>query len=787
MKLRTQFFLFLFMFGLVPLLIAVILNVPLVFERLESLYHKAHLQNLRAGFGELDQHLARRNEMVRLLAKFPEPGMLWSGAEQLSGDSLVTARGDYVEWINQVLFDQLDIIRILFVGDDGQLRYQLERDNTTGRLEPVTDRNGQPDREFIESGLKLNPGAVLTGPIVIDPESGEAAPNKFMLLGLVSPVMTASVAEDELSDEHHGVVVVDLDMGGLATAYRGMYWAYNDGRYLGMPGNSREVSTAFADFPGLQEIFTSGELGLWEYQGQQVLWIPLFMTEQSGPLWVGRSVDPSPIAKLRHAIELRVVTIVLGLLVVVLIVARLIAVRTEKLGNELTNGITRVMENNEVVRFPWKRPEELRVLGNNLTRLAETNAEHSTALEKYARELEESNRYKSEFLANVSHELRTPLNSILLLSRMLAADNNGAGSRENREQARVIHDAGTDLKALIDNILDLSRIEARHMTLVQEEVDLRGLLGHVQELLQPQYDEKGLVLAVEVDSNTPNTIQTDREKLRQILINFLSNAVKFTESGGVNVRMQSCSEETAGRFAVCIRVTDTGIGIPAAKQEIIFEAFKQADGSTSRRFGGTGLGLTISRELAQLIGADISIESQPGKGSTFSLLLPTVMPGPVTDAENGQAATAASRTPDALELALPAADYAGKRVLLVDDDVRNLLALTPLLESWNIDVMAAGDGSEALQTLETGGTFDLVLLDIMMPEMDGYEVTQEIRNRPDLEGLPVVALTARAGDEDRDRSLQAGAADCLVKPVDTGELKTMLDRYLANTEDKGVA
>jgi signal transduction histidine kinase/ActR/RegA family two-component response regulator len=787
MKLRTQFFLFLFLFGLVPLLIAVILNVPLVFERLESLYHKAHMQNLRAGFGELDQHLARRNEMVRLLAKFPEPGMLLSGADQQSSDTLVTTRRGYVEWINQVLFDQLDIIRILFIDDDGQLRYQLERDHATGRLEPVTDHNGQPDRELVEAGLKLNPGAVLTGPIVINPEAGEAAPNKFMLLGLVSPVMTASVAADEQSGEHQGVVVVDLDMGGLATAYRGMYWAYNDGRYLGIPGSSQKVSTAFADFHGLQEIFTRGELGLWEYQGQQVLWIPLFMTEQSGPLWVGRSVDPSPIAKLRSAIELRVVTIVLGLLVVVLIVARLIAVRTEKLGNELTSGITRVMENNEVVRFPWKRPEELRVLGNNLTRLAETNAEHSRALEKYARELEESNRFKSEFLANVSHELRTPLNSILLLSRMLAADNNVASSRENRKQARVIHDAGTDLKALIDNILDLSRIEARHMTLVHEEVDLRGLLGHVQELLQPQYDEKGLGLAVEVDANTPNTIQTDREKLRQILVNFLSNAVKFTESGGVNVRMQSCSEETSSRFAVCIRVIDTGIGIPAGKQEIIFEAFKQADGSTSRRFGGTGLGLTISRELAQLIGADISIESQPGKGSTFSLLLPAVMPGPDSDAENGQAATGDSRAPDTSELTLPAADYAGKRVLLVDDDVRNLLALTPLLESWNIDVMAAGDGDEALQTLETGGAFDLVLLDIMMPDMDGYAVTKEIRNRPDLEGLPVVALTARAGDEDRDRSLQAGAADCLVKPVDTGELKTVLDRYLANAEDKGVA
>ena len=786
MKLRTQIFLFLFLFSLVPLLTAVVLSVPLVFERLESLYHEAHLQNLRAGFGELDQHLARRNEMVRLLAKFPDPGMLGSGTDQMSSSSLETARRGYVEWINQVLFDQLDIIRIQFIDAAGQVHYLLERNNTTGRLESVADHNGLHDRELIEAGLKLNPGVVLTGPIVFKPEVSEAAPNKFMLLGLVSPIVTASLAEDEISRVHHGVIVVDLDMGGLATAYRGMYWAHNDGRYLGLPGSSRNESTAFADFPGLQDVFSRGELGLWKYQGQQVIWIPLFMTEQSGPLWVGRSVDPSPIAKLRHAIEIRVITIVLGLLVVVLIVARLIAVRMDRLGNELTQGITRVMENNEVVRFPWKRPEELRVLGNNLTRLAETSVEHSRALEDYARELEESNRYKSEFLANVSHELRTPLNSILLLSRMLAAGNDEACSEESRKQARVIHDAGTDLKALIDNILDLSRIEARHMTLVHEAVDLRGLLDHVQSLLQPQFDEKGLGLTVEVDSNAPASIHTDPDKLRQILVNFMSNAVKFTESGGVNVRVQSCSEETAGRFAVCIRVRDTGIGIAAGKQEIIFEAFKQADGSTSRRFGGTGLGLTISRELAQLIGAEITIESQPGKGSTFSVLLPAVMPDPDSAAENGKAALREPRRSDDVELVLPVADYAGKHVLLVDDDVRNLLALTPLLENWNLAVMAAGDGIEALETLETAGPFDLVLLDIMMPGMDGYEVTQEIRKRPHLERLPVIALTARAGDEDRDKSLQAGASGCLVKPVDSGELKAVLDQYLATADDSVV-
>jgi signal transduction histidine kinase/ActR/RegA family two-component response regulator len=527
-------------------------------------------------------------------------------------------------------------------------------------------------------------------------------------------------------------------------------------------------------------------LGLWEHQGQQVLWVPLFVTEKSGPLWVGRSVDPSPIAKLRHAIELRVVTILLGLLVMVLIVARLIAVRTEHLGNELTSGISRVMEHNEVVRFSWSRPEELRVLGDKLTRLAETHAEHNTALQEYANELEKSNRFKSEFLANVSHELRTPLNSILLLSKMLAEGGKEGHAQETRKLARVIHDAGTDLKALIENILDLSRIEARQMSLVVEEVDLHDLLNHVLELLKPQYDEKGIALELEVHPDAPQSIYTDREKLRQILVNFLSNAVKFTGDGGVTVRLQPCSDTPDGRFVVCIGVTDTGIGIPADKHEIIFEAFKQADGSTSRHFGGTGLGLTISRELARLMGGDITVDSKTGSGSTFTLLLPATMPESEPMDEDRRPSTHTLQAGTSRSL-VPEADFSGSRILLVDDDVRNLLAITPLLDGWNISVMAAGDGREALETLESGGEFDLVLMDIMMPGMDGYAVIREIRERPDLAHIPVIALTARAGYEDRRKSLEAGANDSLVKPLDPGELKAVLDDFIGAKNHEGDA
>ena len=778
MKLRSQISLLLFLFGLVPLLIAFVINVPMIFDRIEGLYHEAHLQNLRAGFSDLDQHFARRNEMARLLAKMPEPGMLLTDDEPGNTQAIEAARLAYAEWVNQVLFDQVDITRILFLDRSGQVTLGLKRRKPAGKLEPFDSPGG--NSMLLELGLEMRPGTVMTGPIEFSENQQQASPYQLMQLGLVSPVYLYSTLEKPGSVEKRGVVIVYLDMGGLASAYRGIYWAHSDGRYLDTSADaSAAAGSVFDDFRGLEALFKKGDLDLWEFEGQQVLWVPLFDTVDSGPLWVGRSVDPSPITMLRQTIIGRVAIVAIGLLLVVFVVARLIAFRAERLGHELTDGISQVLERDEAVSFSWQRPQELHALGNNLTRLAETHAEHNRALHDYADELEASNRYKSEFLANVSHELRTPLNSILLLSKMLADSCSEKHSGEEGQQARIIHSAGTDLKALIDNILDLSRIEAMQMTLVAETVNLEEMLNTILELMKPQFDEKQLDMQLDVDPSVPETIIADREKLRQILINFLSNAVKFTEQGGVTVRLQPGQDQSGRSWPVTISVTDTGIGIPASKREKVFEAFKQADGSTSRRFGGTGLGLTISRELAQLMGGRIELESEPGRGSSFTLMLLEEMPSMpsepgVQDPAAGKVAAGQEQQP------LPQADYHNARVLLVDDDVRNLLALTPLLEKWKLDVMAAGDGGEALETLATGGAFDLVFMDIMMPGMDGYEVIRQLREQPQFAELPIVALTAKAGADDREQCLAAGADDCIVKPIDPMELKIKLDKYLAS-------
>ena len=782
MKLRTQVSLFLFLFGLAPLLAVVIINVPLVFDKLELFYHKAYLQNLRADFRDLDQHIARRHEMVLLLAKLPEPGLVSDSTPSAAGETLKQARANYTEWVNRVLFDQLDITEIVFLDGAGHSRFWLERDSKTGLLTPGTQPPDLPGADFLAAGLQLPPGRVLTGPISINWETGKSDPKRFMTMRFISPIVgSASSAASQSLPETRGAVLVNMDVGGLAGAYRGIYWVHDNGHYLTYGNADDDRSTAFEDFPGLKDLFAKGELNLWKRGEQRVFWVPLFPTEDAGPLWVGRRVDASPIAEFRSVLEIRTISIVAVLLVVVFILARMIAIRVEKVGHELTNGISKVLEHNALVEFSWPRPEELRALGDNLTRLARTHAQASAALRSHARELEESNRYKSQFLANVSHELRTPLNSILLLSKMLADSRTGQLSADQAQQARVIHDAGRDLRALIDNILDLSRIESGKIALKLNEVELPTMLDDIVQLMRPQFVAKGLGLVLEIDAQAPLSIVTDGEKLRQILVNFLSNAVKFTTTGEVKLRLSGNRGSDADVCPVRVSVQDTGIGISHEKQDVIFEAFKQADGSTSRRYGGTGLGLTISRQLAHLIGGRIEIQSEVGVGSTFSLLLPLKFDPHRVEAH--RITVAGQGRPPASETYVPLANFPGRRVLVVDDDVRNLLALTPLLEGWGIEVTAAGDGREALETLEADPRFDLVLMDLMMPEFDGYDTIRRMRSTPELSKLPVVALTARTSAEDMHRCYAVGANDCLAKPIEPAELLRVFHRYLTDAPE----
>ncbi|MEU2223463.1 HAMP domain-containing protein [Streptomyces sp. NPDC018347] len=571
-------------------------------------------------------------------------------------------------------------------------------------------------------------------------------------------------------------------------------------------------------------------------------------------------------------------------------------------------------------------------------------------LEARAQQLSLASKYKSEFLANMSHELRTPLNSLLILAQLLAQNPSRNLTPKQVEYAGIIHSAGSDLLQLINDILDLSKVEAGKMDVTPERVPLRQLIEYVEATFRPMTSQKSLEFTVATAPGAPADLLTDDSRLRQILRNLLSNAVKFTEQGGVELRVEPAADDDVpagvvrGGAIVAFRVKDTGIGIPEQQLETIFGAFQQADGTTSRKYGGTGLGLSITREIAHLLGGAVTVDSTPGKGSTFTLYLPVARPDfedhvrggrPAPKAEQDRTqglpghglpqelplATARRERPRRLlvveerprglltlvaesvvrdldharadgggtpvdiitavgaqeaagalaaepchcvvvELGMPDGESArfltalrgdsaltsvpvlvhasqrtepltedtaggsleylysldelrerialhlsaeepgevltlvrgdelprtaphpideetrGRTVLVVDDDARNLFALSGILELHGFRVLHAENGRKGIETLMNNPDVELVLMDVMMPEMDGYTATAEIRKMPRYAGLPVIAVTAKAMQGDREKSIASGASDYVTKPVDTHDLISCVRRWL---------
>ena len=416
-------------------------------------------------------------------------------------------------------------------------------------------------------------------------------------------------------------------------------------------------------------------------------------------------------------------------------------------------------------------------------------------IEERAVQLDQASRYKSQFLANMSHELRTPLNSLLVLARLLAQNVEGNLTGKQVEYATIIHSSGSDLLRLINDILDLTKVEAGKMEIHPESFALTGLVEDLRTVFRPLTGEKQLRFDISIAPGVPAELVTDKQRLRQILYNLLSNAVKFTDSGDVALHIAAPLPRPGAAPTVLFSVTDTGIGIGSENLTSIFSAFQQADGTTSRRYGGTGLGLAICREVTAQLGGDVTVQSELGVGSTFSLELPVTVGGP--PAPTSAAATlarapqtimpgaaAGSRRPERTAEPAPVppaqlhAALAGHKVLVVDDDPRNAFVLTDVLEMYGMTVVNAPDGRKAIAELVTGD-IDLVLMDVMMPLMDGYETTRAIRQMPRFADLPVITVTARAMQGDREKSIDAGASDYITKPIDTEELLDCMERWLS--------
>ena len=436
------------------------------------------------------------------------------------------------------------------------------------------------------------------------------------------------------------------------------------------------------------------------------------------------------------------------------------------------------------------------------------------ALQKRTEELTTMSKYKSEFLANMSHELRTPLNSMLILSQFLAENKEGNLSDKQVEFAHTIHASGSDLLRLIDEILDLSKVEAGKLELNVDLTVVEDIAGMLHRNFQPLAMKKGLRFRVETDPQVPPYFYTDGHRLMQILKNFLSNAFKFTPQGEVSLRIYPTefafteAPGIIGQKAVAFAVTDSGIGIPKDKQELIFEAFQQVDGTTSRKFGGTGLGLTISRELAQLLGGDIRVESESGQGSTFTLYIPAKMElegAPSLNESMREAAAAAEaaasepakpEVPHISDIVIPqvalsdpglllpgeveddreAIEVGDKVMLIIEDDVPFAKCILDMARSRGFKGLVATQGDKGL-ALANKYKPHMIMLDIHLPVMDGWTVLDLLKHNPETRHIPVHVLSVV---DEPQQSLVSGAMAYMKKPVS----KDMLEQAFDHMEEQ---
>jgi len=431
-----------------------------------------------------------------------------------------------------------------------------------------------------------------------------------------------------------------------------------------------------------------------------------------------------------------------------------------------------------------KTGDEIEFLGESFNRMIEALAlsqkqvreqqellekrikDRTEQLEEAMRNAQAANQAKSEFLANISHELRTPMNGVIGMLDIILDHKELHG--ELTEQIQTAQQCAYSLLALLNDILDLSKIEAGKMNLEQIPFDPRVIVDDCVKAHQPKAAQNGIQLTSQTSAKVPQQLVGDPLRVRQILSNLVSNAVKFTEHGSVSVRMDG-EVLDRGQFMLKLTVVDSGTGIPADKLLYIFDKFTQADGSVTRKYGGTGLGLAITRRLVDLHHGEIHVESELGRGTTFVVTLQCEMAGEASE----------QLTPERLPVALAPALTNPARILVVEDNPVNQKVVTAVLRKRGFSIDLANDGQEAIGKLKNAASsYDLVLMDVQMPVLDGLEATRIIRKETQWKDLPIIAMTAHAMNGDKERCLAAGMNGYISKPVHPAHLLSTVDEYL---------
>jgi signal transduction histidine kinase len=459
--------------------------------------------------------------------------------------------------------------------------------------------------------------------------------------------------------------------------------------------------------------------------------------------------------------------------------------------DQLTDAVGAVMHSIDAAARAEEVLRETRPLAERTHEEREELKQANVRLEDRVEQLTLASHYKSQFLASMSHELRTPLNSLLILARLLVDNPDKNLSPKQVEYVATIHAAGTDLLSLINDILDLAKIESGTVVLDIDDARMSDLVDYVERTFRQVAHHRKLRFEIHKDAQVAATIATDLKRLQQILKNLLSNAFKFTERGNVSLSIRPArsgwspdrAELANAQSVIAFEVEDTGIGISEAQRSAIFEAFR-AGAAGGAHYGGTGLGLSICRQLTRMLGGEIRVESTRGKGSRFTLYLP------LNPSAKSRPRTTAVRAP--LLYAPPPAEsvvarpanvadgLAGRKVLIIDDDIRNIFALAGALEEHGILVVDAESGKSGLDLLQREPHIDAVLMDIMMPDLDGFDSIRMIRGLKQFRDLPIIAVTARAMKGDREKCIEAGATDYISKPVNVSHLLSLLKGWLGH-------
>jgi PAS domain S-box len=421
----------------------------------------------------------------------------------------------------------------------------------------------------------------------------------------------------------------------------------------------------------------------------------------------------------------------------------------------------------ESIKTPYRSPggDIIGIVG--VSRDITPHKKREEELREARKAADAANRAKSDFLANMSHEIRTPMNAIVGFTYLML--NTGLTPKQENYITKI-QSANNTLLQTINDILDFSKIEADKMTLESAPFLLSDAFDAVQTLFADKCEEKGLRFSVTIAPETPLRLEGDILRLNQVLNNLVSNAIKFTTEGEIAVNATLAKEEMNENgdkvVTLCITVKDTGIGIEPDQRQSLFDPFMQADNSTSRRFGGTGLGLAITNRLIEMQNGSITVESTAGKGTTFALSIPFV------------AGNASDLAPTAADADIPHLQFTGKKILIVEDNLINQQVAEEILSSRGIEITLCNDGREAVALLQKNKTFDLIFMDLQMPRMDGYEATTVLRQQGICDEVPIVAMTADALSQEKERCTACGMNGHLAKPIVIAELDRILLQFL---------